>query len=780
MARCILIESRLPPKFWDFAFLYAVYLKNRLYHSTIKTTPYEEWNKEKPDLSYIRVFGCLIILLMYDFNTRKVVTKAFEQCQFHEDKFPGLSEVRLREYMKNPEMRDDVNDDSNDEERRGEIYSIFHLSGPEEGGIAKPQEPDSSDNYESEAAPEVDAELSESDPEEAVMPRSADSSEGTDDPEEAVMPRSDDSSEGTSTSSDSEVESSHTSRSESSDELVHFGENDAHAPEPRIVPDAGIRGEIGNSDSDTASEDDEMNRLFAADTDSEQDGSAHDSASETGYNTDISGASDSDSDDNQLPQTDEKDDFLWGSEDLNDRRERANLAAHKLVIPPFNADEDELPPCKLLDDWSAIDYTNIKLAKFMVEEARFVEAKEFDINNATKSMKRFNKRMQKTLKENRASARLVLQEKVWTSTFKRHNASSAVESLKLHVSDLPDAKTLNFNKVMKSEYRQWWIDAMLDEMESHKTRGTWETVPKPNGGTNIIGSKWVYSYKTDANGYILKFKARLVATGYSQTEGEDYNETFSPVVRIQSIRILLAIALMHDLDVEQMDVSTAYLYAPLDIPNFMKQPKGFEILGDEEQTLVCKLLKSLYGLHQSARAWYKCISAFITSKGFTVAESDPCVFYRIDHKLNKLQYIIVYVDDLLVISNSTEFTTEIKDMFKDRYEMNDLGSAKWVLGIQMEKTDDGVWIGQPLNAKEILESTNGWSREVDGVIAPTNVKPTPMSTTWVHDDESASLDVSKSTDYRSILMQTRPDIQYTVNVLAQYFSKIEEIAIGKL
>ena len=138
-----------------------------------------------------------------------------------------------------------------------------------------------------------------------------------------------------------------------------------------------------------------------------------------------------------------------------------------------------------------------------------------------------------------------------------------------------------------------------------------------------------------------------------------------------------------------------------------------------------------------------------------------------------MQYIIVYVDDLMIISNSTAFTEEVKEIFKDRFEMKDLGSAKWILGIQMERTETGIWLGQPKYAKEILEEAEMWVKE--GSDIPITTKPSPMSTTWTHDKESKNLTDEMKTKYRSRLMklsylaqQTRPDIQYTVNVLAQY------------
>ena len=139
---------------------------------------------------------------------------------------------------------------------------------------------------------------------------------------------------------------------------------------------------------------------------------------------------------------------------------------------------------------------------------------------------------------------------------------------------------------------------MIDELESMKKNDVWDLVELPNGA-KPVGCKWVFKTKLDPNGNVERYKARLVAKGYTQKEGIDYQETFSPVSRKDSLRIVMALVAHFDLELHQMDVKTAFLNGDLDEDVYMKQPEGFKPEGQEQ--LVCKLKKSIYGLKQPSR-----------------------------------------------------------------------------------------------------------------------------------------------------------------------------------
>jgi len=171
-----------------------------------------------------------------------------------------------------------------------------------------------------------------------------------------------------------------------------------------------------------------------------------------------------------------------------------------------------------------------------------------------------------------------------------HNGTSAQPDKPEKVSSLPDAP-MNLQEALASDYRAKWVAAAIAEYEAMIQRGVWELVPKPDD-RKVLKSKWVFTYKMDESGTLKKFKGRIVAAGYSQVEGVDYKETFSAVVKIQSIRILLALAELYGLDIHQMDVSTAFLYGILDEPNYMEMPEGFQEFDADGKPLVCKLKKA--------------------------------------------------------------------------------------------------------------------------------------------------------------------------------------------
>ena len=225
-----------------------------------------------------------------------------------------------------------------------------------------------------------------------------------------------------------------------------------------------------------------------------------------------------------------------------------------------------------------------------------------------------------------------------------------------------------------------WKQAMNEEMQSlHKNR-TWELVKLPKG-KKAIGCKWVYAKKEGFPGKNeIRYKARLVAKGYAQKEGIDYNEVFSPVVKHLSIRILLALVAQYDLELVQLDVKTAFLHGDLEEEIHMTQPDGFKVA--DKENWVCKLTKSLYGLKQSPRQWYKRFDQFMKGQRYTRSKFDHCVYFQ------KLQegtfiYLLLYVDDMLIASKSKVEIERLKTQLNLEFEMKDLGEAKKILGMEI-------------------------------------------------------------------------------------------------
>ena len=180
-----------------------------------------------------------------------------------------------------------------------------------------------------------------------------------------------------------------------------------------------------------------------------------------------------------------------------------------------------------------------------------------------------------------------------------------------------------FSQAISCNESELWYNAMKDELDSMKSNEVWDLVELPKG-VQTIGCKWVYKTKRDSLGNIERYKARLVAKGFTQKEGIDYTETFSPVSKKDSFRIILALVAHLDLELQQMDVKTTLLNGDLEEEVYMKQPEGFS--SREGEHLVCKLKKSIYGLKQASRQWYYKFHGVITSFGFIENPMDQCIY----------------------------------------------------------------------------------------------------------------------------------------------------------
>ena len=203
---------------------------------------------------------------------------------------------------------------------------------------------------------------------------------------------------------------------------------------------------------------------------------------------------------------------------------------------------------------------------------------------------------------------------------------------------------------------QEWVDAMKAEIDSLHDNSVWELVQLPEG-RKPVGSKWVFKVKTNADGSIERCKAHLVAQGYSQKEGLDYDETLSPVVQSESVHSVIALMSKNGLKLHQMDITTAFLNGDLEEEVYMKQPEGF--LADGQEHLVCRLKKSIYGLKQSPRCWNQVLDAQLKLMGFKQSTSDPCI-YTSKTKLDGLFILGMYVDDILLAGKSQQKLAQVK------------------------------------------------------------------------------------------------------------------------
>ena len=238
---------------------------------------------------------------------------------------------------------------------------------------------------------------------------------------------------------------------------------------------------------------------------------------------------------------------------------------------------------------------------------------------------------------------------------------------------------------------------MKSELASQRSNETWDLVDLPEG-RSPIGCRWIFKLKRASDGSISRFKARLVAQGFSQREGIDYAETFAPVARFTSIRCLLAIAARKGYLLSQMDVCTAFLNGELDEEIYMKQPPSGCGKSDGR---VCRLRRGIYGLKQSPRQWNKHIHGFLQSIGYVNSVADPCVYRLADSRGEVL--VAVYVDDLAIAASSAELDSELKRHLHKQYKMTDLGDLEWILGMRVMRTTSGIMLDQEQYVTSILE-----------------------------------------------------------------------------
>ncbi|KAJ9560628.1 hypothetical protein OSB04_005788, partial [Centaurea solstitialis] len=304
-----------------------------------------------------------------------------------------------------------------------------------------------------------------------------------------------------------------------------------------------------------------------------------------------------------------------------------------------------------------------------------------------------------------------------------------------------------------------WIEAMQEELLQFVLQHVWDLVDLPSGH-RAIGTKWIFRNKKDERGIVIKNKARLVAQGYTQEEGIDYDEVFAPVARIEAIRLFLAYASFKNFKVYQMDVKSAFLYGKIEEEFYVCQPPGFE--DPRYPDRVYKLNKALYGLHQAPRAWYDTLSTYLLENDFTRGVIDKTLFIK--REKQEILLVQIYVDDIIFGSTKSSMCKEFEDLMHKKFKMSAMGELTFFLGLQVAQKENGIFIHQSKYVKDILHKF-GYS----------DVKPasTPMETHkhLTVDPEGQEVDVHH---YRSMigslmyLTASRQDIMFAVCVCARF------------
>ena len=303
-----------------------------------------------------------------------------------------------------------------------------------------------------------------------------------------------------------------------------------------------------------------------------------------------------------------------------------------------------------------------------------------------------------------------------------------------------------------------WQAAMASELQALQQNGTWTLVPLPTGKFPI-GCRWVFKIKHHSDGSVERFKARLVAKGFTQLEGVDYQDTFSPTAKIISVRCLLALAAFNNWSIHQLDVNNAFLHGELNEEIYMTPPPGLRRQGEEE--LVCRLHKSLYGLKQASRQWFSKFSESICSAGYEQSRADYSLFTRKQGK--SFTALLIYVDDILITGNDIDSINATKKFLHSNFRIKELGDLKYFLGIEVSSSKNGIFISQRKYALEIIADV--------GLLGAAPID-TPMERGLKLSDESDLL--RNSSQYRRLvgrliyLTVSRPDITYAVHVLSRF------------
>lgn len=315
-----------------------------------------------------------------------------------------------------------------------------------------------------------------------------------------------------------------------------------------------------------------------------------------------------------------------------------------------------------------------------------------------------------------------------------------------------------------------WKRAMEDEFNSLTRNNVWNLELLPNGRT-AIGGKWHFVIKRGANGEVIKYKARYVAKGYTQQYGRDYSETYSPTVKLSTIRCLLSCAAQLKCELYQMDIKTAYLNAPIDEEIYMHQPDGFSQQGSSGAKLVCKLVKSLYGLKQSGRNWYKTLLGYLELLGFISSYSDSCLFTR-KNKHGIFEYVCVWVDDIIYFSQDSTFADRFKLDIAKKFTIGDQSQLTWFLGMKVNCTPGRVEISQHQYITTLL--TRFGMEQCKPVSTPVAEKA-KFKRDDCPPDGSPQQREMKNFDYRGLIgclnylaTTTRPDLAYIAHTLSSY------------
>jgi hypothetical protein len=298
-----------------------------------------------------------------------------------------------------------------------------------------------------------------------------------------------------------------------------------------------------------------------------------------------------------------------------------------------------------------------------------------------------------------------------------------------------------------------WQAAMSEELAALERTSTWDIVPLPPHTVHIT-CKWVFKVKTKYDGSIERYKACMVARGFQQTQGYDYDETYAPVAHMTTVRILIVVAASKSCNIDQMDVKNAFLHGDLHQVVYMQPPPGVNAPPGH----VCRLRHALYGLKQAHVLWFERFVAVIRAAGFSQSDHDPALFVHLPPRGRTL--LLLYVDDMLIIGYDIDHINHVKQQLGDQFQMSDLGPLSYLLGIEVLHTSKGYYLSQSKYIRDLIarsgitdSRTAATPMDLHLQLRPTDGNPL--------EDPSRNRHIVGSLVYLTV---TRPDIAHAVHI----------------
>ncbi|KAL0453806.1 UNVERIFIED_CONTAM: Retrovirus-related Pol polyprotein from transposon RE1 [Sesamum latifolium] len=363
----------------------------------------------------------------------------------------------------------------------------------------------------------------------------------------------------------------------------------------------------------------------------------------------------------------------------------------------------------------------------------------------------------------RRSTRIIIRP-TWVQDFECHYLDSDCKTLSvdafapIHTCFLASLTHIQEPKsyAQACEHKDWRA-AMDNELETLESNNTWTVTPLPQG-KKAIGCRWIFKLKLNEDGSVNKHKARLVAKGYNQVEGIDYVDSFSPMAKAVTVRLMLAVTTSLRLYLHHVDVNNAFLHGNLEEEIYMLPLEGYTIL----EKHVCKLNRSLYGLKQASRQWNAEFTAKVQAFGFVQSKHDHCLFSKISTK--GMIILLVYVDDILITRNSESQIQEVKTYLNDQFSIKDLGVAKYFLGLEIARSLQGIAVTQTKYIADLIQDAGITQAKSTTTPLPTGIKFTT----------EAGNPLTHPEIYRRLIGRvlylgfTRPDICHFAQQLSQF------------